>query len=42
MLYAYFLSIDAHLIELLLVVRAGLGAVVRHEDQLFAWSSVNL
>ena len=29
--------LDPHLIELLLVVRAGLGAVVRDEDELFPY-----
>ncbi len=28
---------DAHAFELLLVLGAGLGAVVRHEDDLFAY-----
>lgn len=40
-LCTYFFCLDAHFVEFLLVVRAGLGAVVCHEDELFAWSSVN-
>jgi hypothetical protein len=34
---AYLRRSNAHLVKLLLVVRARLGAVVRHEDQLLAW-----
>jgi hypothetical protein len=32
----YLFCINAHLIELLLVVRPGFGAIIRNEDELLA------